>query len=154
MIRKTKFVLATLGIACAGTVDGGERAQPEDGNIAIQSGACAGFTPDVCRMRMRCCEDDPDLEAVIEVRRVSPTRLAITDAVDSERPWTEVVELREDGTLLLDAGVPEMTCEGLLADYRTLPLEPDRYEVLEGFECSEIDGALVRFLVLEWFYFG
>ena len=51
------------------------------------------------------------------------------------------------------AGVPTITCDALMEDYGETG-DWESYEAKEGYPCSAEDVALIRFFVLEWFYFG
>jgi hypothetical protein len=138
-------------------IGAGEVSTPEGGSpeTAISRAAqfCEDLTTLTCRMRMTCCGEEAMIDTILEVRRLHDGRVAVTDSPESESAWAVRVEVSSDGALETEAGVPDMSCERLMDEYAETG-EWETYQAVEGYPCSKVDAALIRFFVMEWFYFG
>ena len=99
---------------------------------------------------------------IIQVKDLADGRFTVTDNFDSEScwgdgaPWEVSVEVRNNGSLDIDAGVPDVNCDEILTspqyqmkDDVQLTFRPNSDRI-----CNLFGRNLIYFMVLQWFYLG
>lgn len=115
-----------------------------------------------CRVRMR--DDLNIIYTTLQVEEVGPNKYVVTDNIQSwcfeKGPWNVDVKKLKSGALVIDAGVPEVTCKELMdgwpmRDDRQLTFTPDTYRnEPEEYPCTDFGKNLIYFMIQEWYYFG
>mmetsp|Transcript_31692 Transcript_31692/g.94834 ORF Transcript_31692/g.94834 Transcript_31692/m.94834 type:complete len:415 (-) Transcript_31692:164-1408(-) len=95
----------------------------------------------------------------IQVNDLGDNKFEIIDNVDRScggKPSDSSVKVRKDGKgkVVIDAGVPEVSCKKMLKNY---PMKDDSQLIWlrdDTMTCSKFGESLIYFMVEEWFYFG
>lgn len=103
---------------------------------------------------MRMFDRANSFETTLQVLVVDDTELIVTARLETFDPWSVKVMLLPNGGLEIDAGVPQVTQQGLLALYPMKNHGALTFVPVDGHPCREFDRALIFFLVLEWFFYG
>jgi len=98
----------------------------------------------------------------IQVRDLGGGKFTVTNNHDGEscysngEAWEVSLEVRDNGEIDIDAGVPDVTCQEMLTtpwyqleDDSQLTFRPD-----ENHMCNLFGRNLIYFMVNQWFYFG
>ena len=132
------------------------------GDYAIGFGFVPDFVPvakkSPCRLRMVDHLNQNDV--VLELKDIDGTQFVATDRIGTGRGWpgrewsVNVWRAGFNGAIYTDAGVPDVNEEELLTGHWMNETEQLDFYSVPGYGCSEFDVALLRFLIMEWFYFG
>ena len=154
-------VLAAILVSC----DAGYQIQPsedpldgEDAKLAQPdaglSDACPGAISfsRICRLRM--IDDFNKIDTVLQVEMLDRFSYTVTDNIESDGARSVPVRILKDGQLEIHVGVPQTNLAELLQRYSTISGDQLAFETFEEHPCTQIETALIYFMVFEWFYYG
>lgn len=106
----------------------------------------------VCRVTLY--DSHNQIESTLQAEQINDVLFVVTAGMGAEGQWPVEAVLYEDGTMEIDAGVPDVDYEELVTEYELKDTGQLTFEQPDGYLCSEFERALIYFLIWEWFFYG
>ena len=115
---------------------------------------CNKVSPDgnICRVKM--IDSLNDFDTILEMKDLGNNKYRVSTIEKDQDPWRVTVEKAHTGALIIDAGVPELTCNELIDQYKMRDDDQLTFKSHGNKECKVFAKNLMYFMVEEWFYFG
>ena len=115
---------------------------------------CNKVSPDgnICRVKM--IDSLNDFDTILEMKDLGNNKYRVSTIEKDQDPWKVTVEKAHTGALIIDAGVPKLTCNELIDQYKMRDDDQLTFKSHGNKECKVFAKNLMYFMVEEWFYFG
>ena len=97
-------------------------------------------------IRLNMNKEDEETSATVKPR--------IDDIEHVEEQWAVPIVLNDAGDLLIAAGVPDVTCDGILKDRIMKDDSQLTFTNIPDHPCTPFGKNMIYFMIMEWFYFG